>query len=100
MEKNADCHKMTLRIEPLFNQQIRQPLQEYLKEQVFDSAFGPKETPKGYHGVLVITEYLSKYPYTVPLVEKPAEYIAEKLFLYISMFGSPKELLFVQLENG
>ena len=58
-----------------------------------DLVFGLPETKDGYKGILVITEYLSKYPYAVPIRSKTAEEIAKKLFLYISIFGPPKTLL-------
>ena len=47
----------------------------------------------GYVGILVIMEYLSKYPYAVPIRSKTAEEIAQKFFIYISMFGPPKEII-------
>ena len=37
-----------------------------------DLAFGQPMTEEGYHGVLVIIEYLSKYPYAVPIKSKTA----------------------------
>ena len=35
-----------------------------------DLKFGLPESPDGYIGLLVITEYLSKYPYAVPIKSK------------------------------
>lgn len=58
-----------------------------------DLIFGLKETSHGYRGIMVITEYLSKYPVAMPIVSKTATEIASRLFEYISMFGPPKELL-------
>ena len=58
-----------------------------------DLVFGLPETAEGYTGILVITEYLTKYPYAVPIKTKTAEEIARKLFIYISIFGPPKILL-------
>ena len=40
-----------------------------------------------------LSEYLSKYPYAVPIKSKRANEIASHLFRYISLFGPPKELL-------
>jgi hypothetical protein len=58
-----------------------------------DLAFGLPETDEGYHGVLVITEYLSKYPFAVPIKSKLAAEIAEHLFNFISLFGPPELML-------
>ena len=58
-----------------------------------DLVGGVPTTTEGYTGILVITEYLTKYPYAVPIRTKTAEEIARELFIYISLFGPPKELL-------
>ena len=58
-----------------------------------DLVFGFKETDEGYRGLVIMTEYLSKYPYVSPIRTKSAGEIADKLFEYISFFGPPKELL-------
>ncbi len=64
-----------------------------MKYQVgLDCIFGlPVRT--GYVGILVIMEYLTKYPYAVPIRSKTAEETAQKFFIYISMFGPPKEII-------
>ena len=49
--------------------------------------FGLAETEDRYTGIIVIVEYLSKFPYAVPIISKTAEEIAERLFEYISKFG-------------
>jgi hypothetical protein len=48
------------------------------------------KTKSGYNGAMVITEYLTKYPYAVPIRTKTAEEISRKLWVYFSMFGPPK----------
>ena len=58
-----------------------------------DLAFGLPMTEEGYHGVLVIIEYLSKYPYAVPIKSKTAEEISGHIFIFISMFGPPEEMM-------
>jgi hypothetical protein len=58
-----------------------------------DCVFGLPETEEGYKGILVLTEYLSKFPYAVPIKGKSAQEIATHLFNYISFFGPPKTLL-------
>jgi hypothetical protein len=47
----------------------------------------------GYLHILVITEYLSKYPVVFPLRSKTAAEVAPLFFRYISMFGCPKEIV-------
>ena len=47
-------------------------------------------TIDGYCGILVITEYLTKYPYVVRIKNKSAKEIARHLFNYICLFGPPK----------
>ena len=44
-----------------------------------DLLFGLPETEKGYKGVMVVTEYVSKYPWADPIRSKTAEEVAEKL---------------------
>jgi len=56
-----------------------------------DCIFGLPETDEGYRGILVITEYLTKYPCAVPFTSKSSEEIAGHLLIYISIFGCPKE---------
>ena len=58
-----------------------------------DLTFGLPETSDGYLGLLVITEYVSKYPWVTPIKSKSALEIADKLLLYISIFGPPKIIL-------
>ena len=47
----------------------------------------------GFVGVMVITEYLTKYPYAVPIKSKSAVEIGSELFKFIALFGLPKEIL-------
>jgi transposase InsO family protein len=58
-----------------------------------DLVLGLPLTVDGYKGILVITEYLSKFPYAVPIRSKTADEIAEKLWAYISIFGPAKEII-------
>ena len=58
-----------------------------------DIVLGLPKTQRGFKGVLVITEYLSKYPYAVPIKQKSAEEVAKHLLTYISIFGPPKIIL-------
>ena len=53
----------------------------------------PDNNPQQYNGILVITEYLSKYAYAVPIKTKQAIEISDHLFQYICIFGPPKTLL-------
>ena len=58
-----------------------------------DLVFGLPVTEEGYKGILVITEYLTKFPCAYPIKSKQAEEIAEKLWEFISYFGPPKVIL-------
>jgi len=58
-----------------------------------DLVLGLPLTESGYNGILVITEYLSKYPYAVPIRSKSAKEIARHLWHYFCLFGPDKELL-------
>ena len=58
-----------------------------------DLVFGLPTTSEGYNGILVIIDFLSKYPYATPIKSKTKEEIAQKLFEYIALFGAPKEIL-------
>ena len=48
-----------------------------------DLILGLPETQEGYIGILLITEYLTKFPHGFPIKSKTAQEIAEKLFEYI-----------------
>jgi hypothetical protein len=54
---------------------------------------GLPETKEGYKYIMVITEYVSKYPYAVAIKSKSALEVAENFAVYISLFGPPKILL-------
>lgn len=58
-----------------------------------DLVLGLPMTEEGYIGILVITEYLTKFPFAVPIKSKNSMEIAERLFEYISIFGPPKHIL-------
>ena len=58
-----------------------------------DLVFGLPTTSDGFVGILVITEYLSKYPFALPIKSKTAIEISEKFFNYISLFSPPKVVL-------
>ena len=55
-----------------------------------DLVLGLPVTEDGYLGLLVITEYLTKFPYVVPIRTKEATEIATRLFEYFSIFGPPR----------
>jgi hypothetical protein len=58
-----------------------------------DLVFGLPLTEDGYHEILIITEYLTKYPWAVSTKSKTAIEIALHLFHYFSIFSPPKEIL-------
>ena len=45
---------------------------------------------EGYTGDMVITEYVTKFPYAVSIKTKSSAEITEKLFEYVSLFGPPR----------
>ena len=87
------CKRMNR--EKIFHHPAR-PLQVIgLFERIgIDLIFGlPADNSERYVGILVITEYLSKYPFAAPIRSKEATEIADILFHYISIFGPPKTIL-------
>jgi hypothetical protein len=58
-----------------------------------DTQWGLPETARGYKGLLVLTDHLSRYPVAYPLITKEASEIARRLWEFISLFGPPKSLL-------
>ena len=58
-----------------------------------DLVFGLTITAEGYIGILVIVEFLSKYPWAKAIKSKTAKEIAKHLFEYITIFGPFKDLL-------
>ena len=75
------------------NPTIALPVESIFEKFGIDLVVSLPETIEGYKGILVITEYLSKYPYAVPIRTKTAKEVAEKFFVYISMFRPPKHLI-------
>ena len=58
-----------------------------------DTQWGLPETDRGYCGLLVIIDHLSRYPVVFPLRTKTQEEIARRLWTFIALFGPPKALL-------
>ena len=58
-----------------------------------DLLLGLPVTSRGNLGILVITEYLSKFIMVYPIQSKTAEEIASKVINYVGIFGPPHELL-------
>lgn len=58
-----------------------------------DLVFGLPETSEGYCGILVIQDYLSKFPYAIPIKSKRGEEIARGFWEFISIFGPPGEVV-------
>jgi IS30 family transposase len=59
-----------------------------------DLVFGlPEDNAEGYKGILVITEYLTKFPYAVPIKSKTAGEIAKHFMDYVCLFGPPKSII-------
>ncbi len=58
-----------------------------------DFIFGMPKTESGHTGIIVMIDYLSKYPFAKPVKGKSAEECAKNLFEYISLFGAPKTII-------
>jgi len=58
-----------------------------------DLVLGLPLTESGYNAILVVTDYLSKYPYAVPIRSKSAKEISRHLWHYFCLFGPAKEIL-------
>ena len=67
-------------------------------ENVFDQVgmdlqFGYPDSPRGNIGLMVITEYVSKYAMAFPIKSKTAEEIFRCFQTYCCLFGPPKRIL-------
>lgn len=69
------------------------PVNDIFDRVGIDLTFGFPTSAKGNCGILVITDYLSKYPYAVAIKSKTSEEVASKLLEFIALFGPPKEIL-------
>ena len=68
-------------------------VESFMQRIAINLTFGFPETQESYKIILVITEYLTKYLYAVPIKGKSADIIVDELFKYFTMFGVPKEIL-------
>jgi hypothetical protein len=69
------------------------PIHDVMERIGIDLVLGLPLTEEGHNGILVITEYLSKYPYAVAIKSKSAKEIARHLLEYFALFGPAQELL-------
>jgi hypothetical protein len=60
---------------------------------LLDCVFGFPITKEGYVGIFFIIEKLSRYIYGVPIRSKNESEIAKELFIFMSMFGVPYQIL-------
>ena len=58
-----------------------------------DLTFGLTETKEGFHGLLTIVEYVSKFSWAYPIKTKSAKEISEKLWEFFGQYGPVKEIL-------
>jgi hypothetical protein len=91
--KNCDVCSRNQKEIPTYHPAIALEVNGIFDRIGIDLIFGMKETDEGFCGILVITEYLTKYPYAKPIKSKSAEEIAQHLLEYICFFGPPKEIL-------
>ena len=83
-------HKRTIQKE---HPAVCLPINKIFDRIAIDLVLGLPETEEGFNGIMVITEYLTKYPYAIPIKSKTADEISSHLMQYISLFGPPHELL-------
>ena len=69
------------------------PVHRIFDQIGIDLVLGLPETADGNIGIVVITEYLTKFPFVRPIKSKSALEIAKHLWDYISLFGPPKSIL-------
>jgi hypothetical protein len=62
-----------------------------------DLTLGLTETREGYHGLLTIVEYVSKFPWAFPIKTKTKEEISARLWDFFGQYGPVKEIL---TDNG
>ena len=58
-----------------------------------DLVLGLPVTERGHNGILVISEYLTKFPVVYPIKSKTAVETAAHLWSYMCTYGPPRELL-------
>ena len=58
-----------------------------------DLQFGYPESTEGYTGMLVLTEYVSKYVFAFPIRSKTAEEVFRRFLEYVCFFGPPRCIL-------
>ena len=67
---------------------------KYMSQRIGIDCIGPlKKSSSNNKHICVITEYLTKTAFARPMKGKSAEDVAEVLWLYISIYGPPKEIL-------
>ena len=87
--KTESCQWNSL-VSPVFN-----PAQALVVTGIFDRVgidlvFGLPETAEGYVGIMVLTDYLTKYPFARPIKSKTALEIARTLGVYLPVWPTEK----------
>ena len=76
----------------LYHPAISMEVDHVFDSIVIDCSFGFPVTKEGYHGVLVIMERLTRFPFVYPLKSKEASEVAECLLDYICLAGPSRSL--------
>ena len=92
VEKCDECREFH-KTPPVENKAIAIPVRGMFERIGMDLVFGLPETEDGFVGMLVITEYLSKFVWVTPIKSKTAIEIAKTFWKYVGLFGPPKILL-------
>lgn len=72
---------------------VTTPATELFQRVAVDLVFGFPPTERGNVGIMVLTDYLSRFPMVYAIQTKTAVEIATNLLNFISLFGPPQELL-------
>ena len=92
IEKCEECREFH-KIPAIEQKAMAIPIRGIFERIGIDLVFGLPETTDGYVGLVVITEYLSKYVWVLPIKSKTGKEIAKCLLKYIGIFGPPKRIL-------
>ena len=78
---------------PVHHPAVALPIPGVCHRVAMDLTLGLPLTVRGNCGVLVVMEYLTKFPVLYAITSKTADEIARHFLNYICMFGPPQELL-------
>ncbi|MCA9761261.1 MAG: DDE-type integrase/transposase/recombinase, partial [Streptococcus sp.] len=81
------------KMKPLNHHANTQSSSSIFEKVGIDCVFGLPNTEEGYHGIVVITDYLSKFVYAEPIKSKEGLEIEHVLWKFVTIFGPPAIIL-------